>query len=160
MVTLKRMTVVFLVIALSICLTACGEKIISQENPDGTVTRIEYRSAIPLERAPYFELSESTVKMSFNGIIWYEASIIDATVNDWASQGEFICESSNIKVYKANKHAEYDYAYVLTLTGTSDSYILFYSNESPDQGSYGNDFDVSIRYFVDNTETVPDLDFR
>lgn len=157
---LKKMTVVFLVIALSICLTSCGESSVSRKNPDGTLTRIKYKSAVPLQRAPYFELSDSTVKMSFNGTIWYEASIINAAVKDWAAEGEFICESSNIKVYKANQHAKYDYAYVLTLTGTSDSYILFYSNDSPDQGSYGNDFDVSIRYFVDNTETVPDLDFR
>lgn len=130
------------------------------DNPDGTVTKIEYRSAFPLQRAPYFELSDQTLKMSFNGIVWYEASIVDEKTKEWVEEGEFICESSNMTVYRASRHAEYAYAYLLTLNGTDDSVILFYTNDSPFEQGYGTDFSVSVRYFVDKEETVPDVVFE
>ena len=157
MMILRKTVSLILIVLLCAGFSACGNKAVKQKNPDGTVTRIEYRSAVPFERAPYFELSGSAVCMTFNGITWYEASIIDAAAKERISEGEFICESSNIKVFKADAQAEYGYAYVLSLSGTEDSYILFCSDESPEQGSYGNDFETSIRYFVDKTETVPDL---
>lgn len=34
--------------------TGCSGRI-AQKNADGTVTKIKYESAVPLQRAPYFE---------------------------------------------------------------------------------------------------------
>lgn len=157
MMILKKTITLFLTVLLCAGLSACGSRRVEYKNPDGTVTKIVYRSAVPFERAPYFERSGGTVCMTFNGTTWYEASIIDRTAKEQVSEGESICESSNIRVYKADAQSGYGYAYVLTLSGTEDSYILFRTDESPMQGSYGNDFETSIRYFVDRTETVPDL---
>lgn len=160
MTVLRKMMSVIMVLVLCLGLTACVKHNVRKKNPDGTVTRIEYKSAVPLQRAPYFELSGTTVKMSFNGTVWYEASVIDSKTKDWVAGGELLGESSNIKVYRASLHAEYAFAYVLTLDGTSDSYILFYTDNEPTVHAYGNDFTTSIRYFVDKTETVPDLLFK
>lgn len=156
---IKKMLLLLLLVTVCICLSACGRRSVRRKNPDGTVTRIEYKSAATLQRAPYFEIADTSLCMSFNGTVWYEASIIDADTEKWVSDGKLICESSNIRVYEANRHAGYEYAYVLALNGTKDSFILFYSDAEPHTGTYGNDFTTSVHYYVDKEETVPDLTF-
>ena len=154
----KRIRIVVLLLCVLLCLTACGKKAVKQTNSDGTVTKIEYQNAALFERAPYFELSGTALCMTFNGITWYEASIIDPDTEALISEGKLLAESSNISMYEADPDAAYEYSYVMSLSGTEEAFILFCTDDLPGEG-YGTDFTTSIRYFTDGTETVPDLEY-
>lgn len=43
-----------MICSVSMLVTGCSGKI-AQKNADGTVTKMKYESAVPLQRAPYFE---------------------------------------------------------------------------------------------------------
>ncbi len=157
---MKKAALFCLLLCVLLGLSACGTKRLKQKNPDGSVSVIEYRSAIPFERAPYFEREDEVVRMSFNGVVHYEASIIDAAAAAWVSEGRLLAESSNIRVYEANPHAYYAYAYLMSLEGSAEAFVLFYSDGEPGVGGYETDFTTSIRYFTDGLETVPDTEFE
>lgn len=68
----KAVSILVFVCSMSILLTGCSGKI-TRKNLDGTVTKIKYESAVPLQRAPYFKEYTDHVDMTFNGIVWYSA---------------------------------------------------------------------------------------
>ena len=64
----KAVSILVFVCSMSILLTSCSGKI-TRKNLDGTVTKIKYESAVPFQRAPYFEQYTDHVDMTFNGIV-------------------------------------------------------------------------------------------
>lgn len=150
-----------LLLALILTLSSCmpREHTLRMKNDDGTVVKIEYESAAPLQRAPYFtETSDRALIMEFNGTDWYRAEIITEEERTMLS-GEVLAQSSNLTVYAADgAYDRLSYTYILDLDGTDDAYIRFDAESAPQYRSFGNDFTTSITYFVDKTETVPDLD--
>lgn len=150
-----------LLLALILTLSSCmpREHTLRMKNDDGTVVKIEYESAAPLQRAPYFtETSDRALIMEFNGTDWYRAEIITEEERTVLS-GEVLAQSSNLTVYAADgAYDRLSYTYILDLDGTDDAYIRFDAESAPQYRSFGNDFTTSITYFVDKTETVPDLD--
>ena len=50
----KVVCILILICSVSMLVTGCSGKI-AQKNADGTVTKMKYESAVPLQRAPYFE---------------------------------------------------------------------------------------------------------
>ncbi|MDO4488213.1 MAG: hypothetical protein Q4B67_03905 [Eubacteriales bacterium] len=153
---------------MTLSLTGCGKGGVKQTFTDGTTVQIEYKSAAILQRAPVFSLKDYDVCMSFNGTLWYRASIIDKKTADWIAGGRIIAESSNMLVYEGREHAICDYAYVLKLDGTDEAFILFYTDQSPLEHTYGNDFTEAISYYVETKAsgknsrivTVPDTEWR
>lgn len=150
-----------LLLALILTLSSCmpREHTLRMKNDDGTVVKIEYESAAPLQRAPYFtETSDRALIMEFNGTDWYRAEIITEEERTMLS-GEVLAQSSNLTVYAADgAYDRLSYTYILDLDGTDDAYIRFDAESAPQHRSTGNDFTTSITYSVDKTETVPDLD--
>ncbi len=148
-----------ILIVVPLLFSSCGNSgsSVSVKNSDGTTTKIKYNSAVPLARTPYFTSSSKSVTMSFNGIDWYIASIISASEKAAFDDKELLAETSNLKEYSSDSGESFDFSIILDLDGTDDSYILFETDSRINSNSMGNDFTTSISYFVDSTQTVPDL---
>ncbi|MCR5637250.1 MAG: hypothetical protein K6F97_00150 [Lachnospiraceae bacterium] len=156
---IKKIALFSSILATSLLLSSCGStsSSVSTKNTDGTTTKIKYTKAAAFERAPYFTGSSKSVTMSFNGIDWYIASIISASEKAAFDDKELLAETSNLKEYSSDSGKNFDFSIILDLDGTDDSYILFETDSRINSNSMGNDFTTSISYFVDSTQTVPDL---
>lgn len=162
----RRILLIALMMTAMSVLCGCGSKTVKHRNSDGTVSRIEYEKVGALVRAPHFENNDGVINMRFNGTSWYNArfangSDVDKTLND--DEWIMVASSSNIKAYQQLEQDIYasrgNLIMVLDLEGSDDAYIIFRSASDivRDRRDYGMDIDNLIRYYVDKTETIPDL---
>ena len=157
---MKKTAFIALLLAamIAVFLTGCGKQKIKYNNPDGTVTSIEFSSAAPFQRLPVFEVYGNSVNMKFNGITWYRAGIVSVSEAERYADKEVYAKSSNMKVYEADENEEFQYVYILKLEGTDESFICFETDADPYEASMGNDLTTEITYSVGGVSTVPDLD--
>ena len=156
----KTVSILVFVCSMSILLTGCSGKI-TRKNPDGTVTKIKYESAMPLQRAPYFEEYEDHVDMEFNGIVWYSAYFANKSDVEKYDDYVLLAQSTNTKVYyeedESDAKIQRDFVYVMDLSETDEGYIIFIASDSP--WNNHNDFDTGIQYLVNGKQTIMDSDF-
>ncbi len=172
---MRKLILLFALLTALTMPVSCGAQTIKVKNPDRTTAVIEYTSAVPLQRAPYFELHDGKLHMTFNGYTWYIAYFVSAEERAGFEEYPVAAHSTNLTVYRLKDDAETDeppylldesdasYAYLLDLDGTDDAYVCFLNVQPPQTGSYANDFTTSAAYRVDDAKggetiyTVPDL---
>ena len=157
----KVVCILILICSVSMFVTGCSGKI-SRKNVDGTVTKIKYESAVPLQRAPYFKEYTDHVDMTFNGMVWYSAYLANKSDVEKYDDYTLLAQSTNTKVYyekdESDAKIQRDFVYVMDLGGTDEGYIIFIAAYSP-WNNY-NDFDTGIQYLVNGKQTEMDSDFE
>ena len=87
-------------------------------------------------------------------LVVLQAEIVTAEeCTERTSELQRTAESGNMTGYQHREDSPEPSLYVLDLEGTDDAYILFTVFMS-------DDFDHQIKYFVDDQETVPDMNFE
>ncbi|MEE1114397.1 MAG: hypothetical protein UHN88_04910 [Eubacterium sp.] len=167
--TLSFCAVLFL---LGIVLSGCvgGTHKSSFTNRDKTITRIEYKDAVPFARAPNFKEYDDHIDSTFNGRVMFTViPITHATAKQpWA--GTLVAQSSNIDVYLLDSlPPEYTfpeeplagavYLYIMHLDGSTEGQIAFLSGSGPESHAQMTDFDHSIYYYLNGCEIVPDTHY-
>ena len=154
---------VMLTVALAVLLTAAGcTGNVRQTSKAGAIS-IKYDSAV-LARAPVFSESDGVIHMSFSGYEWYTAQIITEAEKTALVEGrEVLAETSNMKLYDTSDEEcdAYQYTCLFEPEGAVDSYVRFDTDDFPDNYvPYGLDFANGIRYYVNNTEVIPDIPMK
>ncbi len=152
-----------ILLALLLTLAGCtvSKKTVSHSNPDGTVVKIKYENGQVLERRPRFEESGGMVSMRFNGQVWYNVRIIDATEAATYENRTAISQKADIKVYEktgAFDPMELKYEYLCSIYGTSDAFLLICTNDAPGEHSIGTDFETGISFYLDDTQFLIDTE--
>ena len=160
----RALAVLLLIVFTMVMCTGCiggSTKHVKFSATDGTEVKIDYVKTGALVRTAHFKTSTNGVTMYFNGNDWYRAEIIecgsDREVMDKITE-EPMAVSTNIKVYDASDIG-YNYIYVLDLENCETCYIAFFTEQSPENSGYGNDFETNIKFFSGKTETVPDCNW-
>lgn len=157
----KVVCILILICSVSMFVTGCSGKI-AQKKADGTVIKIKYESAVPFQRAPYFEQYTDHVDMTFNGIVWYSAYLANKSDIEKYDDYMLLAQSTNTKVYyekdESDAKIKRDFVYIMDMDGTDEGYIIFIASDSP--WNNNNDFDTGIQYLVNDKQTKMDTDFE
>lgn len=159
-----KKTVRIMAAALVLCLalsllTACGTvdyEFKISDKPKHTV-RINCDKTAALARWPHFKESDNMISMSFNGETWYTLKIVSAeSVEKFIGEVEPAAETSNMRLYYTDS-VYYSCSYIMDLDPEGRYFLKFDSNFWPEGLGYGDDFTTGIRYYLDETELIPDI---